>query len=219
VLVHYHRSRDAAEKVVRAIAAAGGQAWSHGADLENAASTKALFDAVAERWGGLDILVNNAGDMVGRVKLAESSDEHIAHVINVNLMSNLYATRAAVPLLQRGTAPVIINLSSVSAHNGGGNGVSVYAATKGGILSLTRGLAKELAPKIRVNAIAPGVILTDLHRQHSSDQTLATMAKNTPLQRNGTAEECAGAAVFLASPAASFITGEMVEVNGGLWLA
>jgi 3-oxoacyl-[acyl-carrier protein] reductase len=219
VLVHFHQSESAAREVVSAITDTGGKAWLHCADLRDAASTAALFKSVADRWGALDILVNNAGDMVRRAKLAESDDAQIESVIGVNLTSNLYATRAAIPLLERGKDPVIINLGSVAAHNGGVNGVSIYAATKGAILSLTRSLAKELGPIIRVNGISPGVILTDLHRQPSTDEGLAAIAKNTPLKRNGTPEDCAGAVVFLAGPAAGFITGEVIEINGGLWLA
>ena len=99
------------------------------------------------------------------------------------------------------------------------NGVSVYAASKGAILSLTRSLAKELAPQIRVNAISPGVIVTDFHRKYSKPEGLAAIAGNTPLKRNGVADDCAGAVVFLCSPGASFITGEVIEINGGLWMS
>src|SRR5204863_4099647 len=113
----------------------------------------------------------------------------------------------------------ILNLTSVAAHHGGGNGAVFYAATKGAILTLTRGMAKEYAPEIRVNGLAPGVILTDFHRKHSTPAMLDSMSASTPLKRIGTADECAAAAVFLCSRAAAFITGETIEINGGLGLA
>ena len=109
-------------------------------------------------------------------------------------------------------------MTSVSAHHGGGPGVTVYAASKGGVLTITRGLARELAPKIRVNALAPGIIMTDLHRDHSSEEQMAAFLKQTPLARIGTPEDCAGAALFLCSDAGSFITGECIEINGGIWI-
>src|SRR5690606_30888796 len=143
----------------------------------------------------------------------------IRDVLDVNLVSNLRMTRAALGLLERGNEPVVINVSSVSAHSGGYGGVSVYVASKGAILSLTRSLAKELAPRIRVNGIAPGVIMTDLHREHSTPDALESIRRSTPLARLGRPEDCAGAAVFLASPAGAFVTGETIEVNGGLWMA
>src|SRR5439155_5596730 len=137
----------------------------------------------------------------------------------LNFHSTVYVCRAAIPLLKRGKDPSIINLSSVAAHNGGANGATIYAATKGAIHTYTRGLARELAPEIRVNGIAPGVALTDFHRIHSTPEGLATIAGNTPLKRLGTPEDHGAAAVFLSGRGASFITGEIIEINGGLWLA
>jgi 3-oxoacyl-[acyl-carrier protein] reductase len=219
VLVHYHNSREAAVGVVKEINAEGGKAWSCGADLTESKNADSLFKSVEERWGALDILVNNTGDLVQRAKLSEIDNDTIEKIIRVNIHTALYAIRAATPLLRKGTGPCIINLSSVAAHHGGGNGAVLYASTKGAILTLTRGMAKEYAPEIRVNGIAPGVIMTDFHRRHSTPQMLDSMAAGTPLKRVGTAEECAAAAVFLCGPGASFITGETIEVNGGLWLA
>ncbi len=219
VCVHYNKSRAAAEDVVRSIRERGGSRWSARADLTNTKAVGILFEKIKRRWGALDILVNNAGDMTERRVLAETDDRLLDRLLRVNLHSTLYATRAAIPLLQRGTAPVIINTSSISAHSGGGGGVTVYAATKGAIHTFTRGLAKELAPNIRVNAIAPGVILTDLHRKLSTHQKLRRFAQSTPLQRNGQPEDCGSAVVFLAGAGASFITGEVIEINGGLWVA
>lgn len=219
VLVHYNTSKDAAQKVVEDIRTNGGKAWTTGADLTDSAQAKDLFQKVQERWGALDILVSNAGDLVQRCKIEDFSDELIETVLRVNIHTALYSTRDAIPLLRKGKNPGIINLSSVAAHNGGINGATLYATTKGAIHTFTRGLAKELAPDIRVNAIAPGVILTDFHRRHTSEERLNVIAQNTPLKRLGTAEDMAAAAVFLCGDGASFITGEVIEINGGLWVA
>ncbi len=219
VLVHYRKSKKEAEEVVAQINADGGRAWAAGADLTRSDEVKNLFSEVEKKWGSLDLLVNNAGDLGGRSELAAMSDDQINHVLQANLHSMLFSTRSAVPLLHRGRDPAIVNLTSIGAHNGGVGGVTIYVATKGAILSATRSLARELAPRIRVNAIAPGFILTDLHRIHSTEEKLKQLAENTPLKRNGTAEECASVVVFLCGKGASFLTGEIIEINGGLWMA
>src|ERR1043165_4247827 len=143
VLVHYHNSREAAVGVVKEINAEGGKAWSCGADLTESKNADSLFKSVEERWGALDILVNNTGDLVQRAKLSEIDNDTIEKIIRVNIHTALYAIRAATPLLRKGTGPCIINLSSVAAHHGGGNGAVLYASTKGAILTLTRGMPKE----------------------------------------------------------------------------
>ncbi len=219
VLVHYHRNEAAARDVVAQITRNGGSAWCAGADLSHSAPVGHLFAEIEQHWGTLDILVNNAGDAVQRAPLVNTDDELMGRILAVNLESCLRVTRAAIPLLRRGKQPAIVNMTSMAAHQGGLGGVSVYAATKGAILSLTRSLARELAPQIRVNAISPGVILTDMHRRLSDDQQLSHIAKNTPLERLGEPEDCVGAVVFLCSTAAAFITGEVIEVNGGLWMS
>jgi 3-oxoacyl-[acyl-carrier protein] reductase len=219
VCVHYNSSAEAAHEVVSGIENSGGQAWAMQADLTDSNAANRLFDAVRERWSALDILVNNSGDLLQRSLVAEFTDELLERVLRVNLHSAIYATRAALPLLEHGINPVIINLSSVAAHNGGANGATVYAASKGAIHTYTRGLAKELAPQIRVNGISPGVAMTDLHRVHSTPEGLETIAANTPLKRLGQPEDHGAAAVFLCGAGASFITGEIIEINGGLWLA
>jgi 3-oxoacyl-[acyl-carrier protein] reductase len=113
----------------------------------------------------------------------------------------------------------IINMSSIAGRNGGGPGAAAYAAAKGGLLTYTKGLAKELAPYgVRVNGIAPGVILTPYHERYSSPEVMKKFVSMVPLGRAGTSEEIAEVAVFLASPASSYMTGETVEVNGGMWM-
>ncbi len=219
VLVHYHTSKDKAQEVVEAITANGGKAWTASADLTDSAAAKSLFARVEERWGTLDILVNNAGDLVQRCKIEDFSDELIETVITTNIHTALYSSREAIPLLKKGIKPSIVNVGSIAAHNGGLNGATLYAATKGAIHTYTRGLAKELAPEIRVNAIAPGVIATDFHVRHSTKEGLDAIAQNTPLKRVGTAEDMAAGVVYLCGDGALFVTGEVIEINGGLWVA
>ena len=218
VAIHYHHNVEAAADVESHIRDAGGKAYTVSADLTDRDSGERLAQFIKQKWGALDILVNNAGNMVGRSTLEQAGDELIDRILQINLHGTLRATRSLLPLLRLGEQPSIINVSSISAYNGGVNGVSIYAAAKGAINSLTRSLAKELAPTIRVNAIAPGVILTDQHHEHSTPERLDSIADTTPLKRLGKPEDCAGAVVFLASGAGAFITGETIEINGGLWM-
>ena len=219
VLVHYHSSEKSAQEVVETIQTHGGKAWAAQADLTDSAQAKALFKQVEARWGALDLLVNNAGDLLQRSTIADFSDELIDQVIKLNVHTAIYSSREAIPLLKKSQHASIVNVGSIAGHNGGANGAALYAATKGAIHSFTRGLAKELAPQIRVNAIAPGVVMTDFHRRHSTAQSLEAVVGNTPLKRLGQAEDMAAAVVFLCSEGAAFMTGEILELNGGLWFA
>ena len=219
VCVHYYSSKDKAQNVVKIIEADGGKAWSAGADLTDSASTKALFKEVEARWGALDILVNNAGDLVQRSKIEDFSDDLIDTVIKTNIYTTVYSSREAIPLLRKGSGASIVNIGSIAARNGGLNGATLYASTKGAIHTYTRGLSKELAPDIRVNAIAPGIIETDFQARHSSDELLQSVAERTPVKRNGHAEEMAAGVLYLCGPGAGFVTGETLDMNGGLWFS
>jgi 3-oxoacyl-[acyl-carrier protein] reductase len=168
--------------------------------------------------GHIDILVNNAGYMVGRVPVAEMSDEHWHNVIDVNLNSAFYCSRAVLPYM-RSAWGRIVNMSSLAARNGGGPGAVAYAAAKAGLLGLTRGLAKELASQgITVNAVAPGLILeTPFHETFNTEEGRQAAIAGIPLKRGGVPGDVAGAVLFLASDLAAFITGEITEINGGAW--
>ncbi|MDP7397216.1 MAG: SDR family oxidoreductase [Lentisphaeria bacterium] len=218
VAVHYCSSADAAAEVVDGITASGGRAFAVQADMLTADGAAKLADAVKNHWDGLDILVNNAGDVIGRSTLAEADDRHIEQTLGLNLNSVVDLTRRLIPLLEKGQAPAIVNITSITAFNGGQGGVSVYGAAKGGILGLTRSLAGELCPTIRVNAVAPGVIITDIHRRTTTPERMVQIAEKTPLGRNGDPDECAGAVLLLAGAGGSFITGDVIHVNGGLWI-
>ena len=219
VLVHYNRSKLAAEKVAEGINSSGGKAWTVGADLTMSQGAERLLKAAADRWGAIDILVNNSGGLVRRTNIEDFTDELIETVLRVNIHTALYCSRAAIPLLRKAEGSCIVSVGSMGAHTGGGGGGSLYCTTKGAIHTLTRGLAMELAPEIRVNAVAPGVINTDFHRIHSTKEKLEAVVKGTPLKRLGEAEDIAGAVVFLCGAGASFITGEVIEINGGFWVA
>ena len=219
VCVHFNTSGTEAGQTVERIVANGGNAWSFKADLTDSAQAAGLFSAVAERWGALDILVNNAGDLVQRSAIADMPDELVDRIVRINLHTTVFSCRAAIPLLRKGRSASIVNLSSIATHTGGAGGAILYAAVKAAVHTLTRGLAKELAPGVRVNAIAPGVVLTDFHKRHSSPAQLEAFEKSTPLGRLGKAEDMSAAVVFLCGDGASFVTGEVIELNGGAWVA
>ncbi|CAD5257682.1 MULTISPECIES: SDR family NAD(P)-dependent oxidoreductase [Halomonadaceae] len=217
VAVHYHNSEAPAEAVAKAIRDAGGEAFTVKADVSHTSETQKLVDDAAERLGGLDLLINNAGDMLGRVGLGEMDDDQYDRVMDLNVRSVIMASRAALPHFRRAGGGNIIHTTSIAARNGGGGGAGLYASAKGFVSTITRNMAKELAgDNIRVNAVAPGTIATDFHERHSSDAHLNAARASIPMGRLGTAEECVGAYVFLATDTLSgYVTGQIIEVNGG----
>lgn len=217
-IVHYHRNGEGAQRTVGAIEEAGGRAVAVGADLSSRDGVESLLAAAS--GDRVDVVVNNAGDLIRRSPLHEASDELYDEVLDTNLRSTFMICRAVLPGMRARQSGSIINVSSVAARNGGGAGSVLYAAAKAAVSTLTRGLAKEVAAEgIRVNAIAPGVIRTAFHERNSDEQTLRAMTSTIPLGRVGTAEECAGAAVYLASEGLSgYVTGQVIEVNGGQFM-
>jgi 3-oxoacyl-[acyl-carrier protein] reductase len=215
--VHYNSSRGPAEGVVAAITAAGGSARSFAADVTASAAVERLVDDVAGAFGRIDVLINNAGGLLKRAPLAELDDALYDQVMDLNVRSVITACRAAVPYLKRAGGGSIINTGSIAARNGGGPGAALYASAKAFVQNVTRNLAKEFATQgIRVNAVAPGVIMTPFHERFSTPDMLESMRKTIPMARLGTPEECVGAYLFLASESLSgYITGQVVEVNGG----
>jgi 3-oxoacyl-[acyl-carrier protein] reductase len=217
VVVHYGHNRDGAEKVAAGIREAGGQASVVSADLAQPAAAARLVHEVVSRHGRLDVLVNNAGDLLGRMPVTEMSDEQFTRVMDLNMTSVFAACREAVPVMQRQGAGAIVNLTSVAARTGGAGGSVAYATAKGAVSTFTRGLAKEVARTgIRVNAVAPGIIVTPFHERHTPDEQMAAMVSGIPMGRPGTADECVGTVLFLADPAmAGYVTGQVIEINGG----
>ena len=217
VLVHYNGNKSGAEQVVRDIESMGGRARLLAGDVSEAAVAERLVSDAANMLGRLDIVINNAGSMFGRTAIATAADEQYRDVVNLNIGGVFFACRRAAAILQEQKSGTIINTTSVAARTGGGDGAGLYGAAKGFVSTITRVLAKELAPYgVRVNAVAPGVIDTDFHRKFSTPEQLAAAIKGIPLGRLGSAEDCAGAFEFLADETMSgYITGQVIEVNGG----
>ncbi|WP_109108901.1 SDR family oxidoreductase [Azospirillum sp. TSO35-2] len=185
-------------------------------DFADKAATRAVVAGAVAALGGLDVLINNAGTMLGRVALADIDDDFLQRQFDLNAASAVVASRAALPALieSRGA---IVNTGSISGRTGGSPGSSLYSAAKAFQASLARSLATELAPHgIRVNAVSPGTIATDFHERYSTPDKLAQTAARIPLKRLGTAQDCVGAYLFLASTRlAGYVTGQVIEVNGG----
>ena len=220
--IHYHRSES---KVVSAsvarIGAADGDAFSLQADLSSTYAVKKMIDKIIEHYGRLDILVNNAGSMIDRRRLEDIDDDFIDQVFDLNARSVVTACRAVLPVFTAQGGGCIINVSSISARTGGSPGSSIYSAAKAFVSTLTRSLARELADRnIRVNALSPGTINTAFHEQFSNPDKLEKTRASIPLQRLGTADECAGTALYLAADSLSgYVTGQVIEVNGGQLMA
>ncbi len=218
VVVHYFSSRDAAEAVAGQIDASGQRVLTVQGDLHHTKDCENLVALTIKKFGHIDILINNAGALVKRVPIAEMTDEIFDDVVNLNVRSVLMCTRFALPHMPQGAS--IINLTSVAARTGGGPGSSLYAGSKGFVSTITKGLAKELVPKkIRVNAVAPGVITTPFHDKFTTAEQLEGMRSSIPMGRFGTAQECVGAFVYLASnDLSAYVTGQIIEVNGGQYM-
>jgi 3-oxoacyl-[acyl-carrier protein] reductase len=206
-----------ADETIRLIKEAGGEAIAVQGDMTKAADVKKVVDACVAAYGNVvHILVNVAGGLMGRKVLADLDEAFWDAVINVNLKSAYLVTRAVVPYMTEGGA--IVNFSSQAARDGGGFGALAYATAKGGVLTLTRGLAKELGPKgIRVNCISPGMINTTFHNTFTKPEVRTNVAAATPLRREGEAGEVGDLVLYLASDASSFINGASIEINGGAY--
>jgi len=219
VCVNYFGNKEMADETIQLIKAAGGQAISVYGDMTKASDVKVLVDTCVAAFGNvIHVLVNVAGGLMGRKTLADLDEEFWDSVIDVNLKSVYMVTKEVVPYMTEGGA--IVNFSSQAARDGGGFGAMAYATAKGGVLTLTRGLAKELGPKgIRVNSVSPGMINTTFHNTFTKPEVRTNVAAATPLKREGSAEEVGDLVLFLASDASSFINGESVEINGGSYFA
>ncbi len=214
VVINYRSDEAAAQATLAEIEGAGGTALLYRADVTQAAEVAGLIEAAAA-VGQIDVLVNCAGGMVARKTLAEMDEAFFDTVMDLNLKSAFLVTKAALPHLAKGAA--IVNIASQAGRDGGGPGASIYAASKGALMTLTRSWAKELGPQgIRVNALNPGLIGTSFHDIFSKPEGRAAVAGNTPLRREGHPDEVAAAVAFLASGDASFLTGTNVDINGGL---
>ena len=218
VMVHFNASEAEAKAVVDAITTKGGSAQMVKGDVMDRSQPAKIIAATVKAFGRIDVLINNAGGMLGRKPLAELTDEQYDKVMDLNAWSVLAFTREVAPIMQKQGGGNIINTTSIAARNGGGGGAVLYAASKGFVSTFTRGMAKELwaLGKIRVNAVAPGVITTPFHDRYSNAQQMEAMRGTVPMGYLAEAQECVGAFLYLASDQMSgYVTGQVIEVNGG----
>jgi 3-oxoacyl-[acyl-carrier protein] reductase len=216
VAIGYHSNREGAAQVQRRIDDAGGKAISIQADMRKDSDIQSMMKDVTEQLGPIDVLVNNAGSLLRRMKAAELDEATWNEILNLNLTSAALCSHAVVSSMIERRRGAIINVVSIAGRNGGGPGAGPYAAAKGGLITYTKSLAKELAPHgVRVNAISPGVIDTPFHEVFSTPEMMRNFVAIIPLGRVGTPIECAKVIAFLASDAASYVVGQAIEVNGG----
>lgn len=216
VAIGYYQNEAGAEQVRERIANAGGRATTIRADVREPDQIPSLTARAAAELGPVDILVNNAGSLIERQQIAEMTVARWDEVMDLNLKSAMLCSQAVAPSMIERKAGAIVNVVSIAGRTGGGPGAGAYSTAKGGLISLTKALARELAPHgVRVNAISPGVIDTPFHEVFSTPEMMRGFAATTPLGRVGTPKECATVIAFLCSEAASFIVGETIEVNGG----
>src|SRR5678815_1798491 len=219
VAINYHRNETGAELLREQINSNGGRAIAIRADVTMASEIAELVHRTNSELGPVDILVNNAGSLIERLKILDITEERWDQVIDLNLKSAFLCSKAVIPGMVERRSGSIINLSSIAGRNGGALGSMHYATAKGGLITFTKGLAKELAPfNIRVNAVSPGVIDTPYHEQFSTPEMMKNYVNAIPLGRVGKAEEVASVIVFLASDAASYLAGETIEINGGMYM-
>jgi 3-oxoacyl-[acyl-carrier protein] reductase len=216
--VHCHQSRDEAQAVVDQIISAGGQAWLLQADLSDPNEASRIVEELYLEAGRLDVLVNNAGSPIERAKLEDCSIDLWQRILATNLTSAFAVTQAAIPHLKASGNGAIVNNLSLSVQTGGANGAGAYAIAKGGLQVMTRTLARELAPSVRTNSIMPGVIETRHHDIFTSPERMQQYRDETPLGRNGAADEVAETVLYLVSDAAKFVNGATIDINGGRFL-
>jgi len=219
VAIHYFSSADTANQLMKYANSKGQNAVAISGDLTKEADANAMVEKTIEAFGNLDILINNAGSLVARKMLNEMEAEFWHKVIDINLSSMMFVTRAAAPYLAKNDNSSIVNLASLAGRKGGHPGSLVYSTSKGAILTFSRALSTELGPQgTRVNAVAPGLILgTSFHNTHTSKESAAETTAGIPIQRAGNAADVARAVLYLASEYDGFITGATLDINGGVY--
>jgi 3-oxoacyl-[acyl-carrier protein] reductase len=216
VAIGYFNNAGGAARTRQQVEKAGRKAVVMHADVRQTDGIQKLIKETRAQLGPIDILINNAGSLIQRQPLLTISEERWDEVVNLNLKSVLLCSQAVAPSMVERKTGSIVNIVSIAGRNGGGPGAGAYSTAKGGLITLTKAWAKELAPhNVRVNAVSPGVIDTPFHEVFSTPEMIAGFVKGIPMGRVGTSLETATAIAFLASAAASYITGETIEVNGG----
>lgn len=219
VAVNYASNQAAAEAVVSAIIAEGGKAIAIRGDVGNAADIISIFEAVDRHFGRLDGLVNNAGIVDNPQRVDEMTVDRIERMLRINVTGSILCAAEAVRRMSSrhgGKGGSIVNVSSMAAIIGSPSQYVDYAASKAAIDAFTIGLSREVATEgVRVNAVRPGVIDTEIHASGGLPNRARDMASSIPMQRPGTAEEVADAVLYLLSPSASYITGAILNVSGG----
>jgi len=217
VIIQYNSYGEGAEQVLKEIAKAGATGSAIQADFTSMDGVLGFLKALEATSQDVDVLINNAGSLLKRAKLAEMTEATYDAVMTLNTKSVWFVTQALAPAMIRKGEGVVVNLSSIAGRNGGGPGATIYAAAKAAVTAITKGLAKELAPQgIRVNAISPGTVDNYFHEVFSTKEILDGVVKMTPAGRLGTNEEMADLILFLCSPAAAYIHGQTIEINGGI---
>ncbi|MDW3209570.1 MAG: glucose 1-dehydrogenase [Reichenbachiella sp.] len=219
VAIHYFSSADTANELTKYAISKGQKAIAISGDLTKEADSIALVEKTVEALGSLDLLINNAGSLVARKMLDEMEADFWHKVMDINMTSMMFVTRAAAPYLTKNSNSSIVNLASLAGRKGGHPGSLVYSTSKGAILTFTRALASELGPKgVRVNAVAPGLILgTSFHNTHTSKESADKTITEIPIKRAGNADDVARAVLYLASEYDGFITGATLDINGGVY--
>lgn len=214
VMITYHSSAKGANDVVSTIQKNGGQAKAMQADLTQGAHVTAVVNATLEAFGQIDTLVHVSGGLIERKTIVDMDLAHWTKVMDVNLTSLFLMTHAVIPHLSSGSS--IVTFASQAGRDGGGPGAVAYATSKGAIMTFTRGLAKELGPKVRVNSVCPGMISTGFHDTFTKAEVRSNVANATTLKREGQAHEVGKLVAFLAGSESSYMSGTNIDINGGL---
>jgi 3-oxoacyl-[acyl-carrier protein] reductase len=215
IIVHYNSSREKAEQVARDVEKEGGKALLFQADLSTEDGCRRTAAFAGKECGYLDVLVNNAGGLVRRRPVREIDWALMSEIFALNTYSAMMMTSLCVPLLEKGTDPNVVNITSIAIRHGAPS-ATIYASSKGAIDVFTRGAAKELAPKIRVNAVAPGVIETPFHEKVSTPEQMKAWRESNPLKKNGHPIHIATCIKYFIDN--DFLTGETIDINGGLFM-
>lgn len=219
IVLHYNSYKFGAEQTQAAIQALGTECLLIDGNLSSMNGVRTFVQRLQKTAPAVDILVNNAGHLVKRAGLLDMTDELYDEVMTLNVKSAWFISQAVVPHMIKNNYGVIVFLSSIAARNGGGPGATIYSAAKASIATITKGLAKELAPKgIRVNGVSPGTVDNYFHEKHSTREMLDNVVKQTPAGRLGTNEEIADTILFLCSNASRYIYGQTIEINGGMYM-